>query len=60
MEKTWTTINETLNKSNKVSNVTSIFYHNGITLSSTKDIANTFNVYFVNIEINLRQKLSRM
>ena len=49
MEKTWTTINETLNKSNKVSNVTSIFDHNGITLSSTKDIANTFNVYFANI-----------
>ena len=49
IKKTCKTINETLNRSKRSSNVTSIFYHNGFTLSNTKDIANAFNVYFANI-----------
>ena len=46
MKKTWKTINETLNRNKKNSNVASIFYHNGNVLSNAKDIANAFNVYF--------------
>ena len=36
MKKTWKTINETLNRSKRGSNVTSIFYHNGFTLFNAK------------------------
>ena len=61
MKKTWKTINKTLNKSKRGPNLISIFYHNGITLSNAKDIANAFNVYFANIGKKiLRLKLSRM
>ena len=49
MKKTWKTVNETLNRNKKNSNVASIFYHNGNVLSNAKDIANAFNVYFANI-----------
>ena len=34
MKKTWTTINETLNRNKKGSNVPSLFFHNGKTLST--------------------------
>ena len=50
MTKTLTTINETLNRSKRGSNVTSIFYHNGFTLSKAKNIANAFNVYLLILE----------
>ena len=59
MKKTWKTINETLNRSKRGSNITSIFYHNGITLSSAKDIANAFNVYFANIGKNLASEIEQ-
>ena len=52
MKKTWRTINETLNRNKKGSNVTSLFYHNGKTLSNLEEIANAFNVYFANIGKN--------
>ena len=59
MKKTWKTINETLNKSKRGSNVTSIFYHNGFTLLNAKDIANAFNVYFANIGKNLASEIEQ-
>ena len=61
MKKTWKTINETLNRSKRGSNVTSIFYHNSITLSNsnTKDIANALNVYFANIGKNLVSEIEK-
>ena len=59
MKKTWKTINETLNRSKRGSNVTSIFYHNGFTLSNAKDIANAFNVYFANIGKNLASEIEQ-
>ena len=59
MKKTWKTINETLNKNKKISNVASIFYHNGNVLSNAKDIANAFNVYFANIGKNLASEIEQ-
>ena len=59
MKKTWKTINETLNRSKRGSNVTSIFYHNGFTLSNAKDIANAFNVYFANIGKNFASEIEQ-
>ena len=59
MKKTWKTINETLNRSKRGSNVTSIFYHNGFTLSNAQDIANAFNVYFANIGKNLASEIEQ-
>ena len=59
MKKTWQTINETLNRNKKNSNVASIFYHNGNVLSNAKDIANAFNVYFANIGKNLASEIEQ-
>ena len=59
MKKTWKTINETLNRNKKNSNVASIFYHNGNVLSNAKDIANAFNVYFANIGKNLASEIEQ-
>ena len=42
-------MNKTLNRNKKCSNVPSLFYHNGKTLSNLEEIANAFNVYFANI-----------
>ena len=59
MKKTWKTINETLNRNKKNSNVASIFYHNVNVLSNAKDIANAFNVYFANIGKNLGSEIEQ-
>ena len=59
MKKTWKTINETLNRNKKNSNVASIFYHNGNVLSNAKDIANAFNVYFANKGKNLASEIEQ-
>ena len=59
MKKTWKTINETLNRNKKNSNVASIFYHNGNVLSNAKDIANACNVYFANIGKNLASEIEQ-
>ena len=55
--KKWKTINETLNRSKRGSNVISILNHNDITLSNAKDIEHTFNVYFGNIGKNLASEI---
>ena len=57
MKKTWRTINETLNRNKKSSNVPSLFYDNGRTLSNMKEIANAFNVYFANIGEKLASEI---
>ena len=59
MKKTWKTINETLNRNKKNSNVASIIYHNGNVLSNAKDITNAFNVYFANIGKNLASEIEQ-
>ena len=59
MKKTWKTINETLNRNKKKSNVASILYHNGNVLSNAKDTANAFNVYFANIGKNLASEIEQ-
>ena len=59
MKKTWKTINETLNRNKKNSNVASILYHNGNVLSNAKDTANAFNVYFANIGKNLASEIEQ-
>ena len=55
--KTWRTINETLNRNKKSSNVPSPFYDNGRTLSNMIEIANAFNVYFANIGEKLASEI---
>ena len=57
MKKTWRTINETLNRNKKSSNVPSLFYDNGRTLSNMKEMANAFNVYFANIGEKLASEI---
>ena len=57
MKKTWRTINEALNRNKKSSNVPSLFYHNGRTVSNMKEIANTCNVYFANIGEKLASEI---
>ena len=59
MKKTWKTINETLNRNKKNSNVASILYHNGNVLSNAIDTANAFNVYFANIGKNLASEIEQ-
>ena len=57
MKKTWRTINETLSRNKKKCDLPPSFEHNGRTLSNSKEIANTFNLYFANIGANLASEI---
>jgi hypothetical protein len=57
MKKTWENINIILNrKSNKIS-LPDVFHHENNTLSSSSEIANEFNKFYVNIGHNLSQNM---
>ena len=56
-KKTWRTINETLNRNKKSSNVPSLFYDNGRNLSNMNETTNAFNVYFANIGEKLASEI---
>ena len=49
VKKTWTTINEILNKTNNKKDFPSYFVLNDQKLSDKTDIANQFNHFFANI-----------
>ena len=57
MKKTWRSINETLSRNKKTCDLPPTFFHNGRTLSNTNEIANTFNLYFANIGVNLASEI---
>ena len=57
MKKTWRTINETLSRNKQKCDLPPSFKHNGRTLSNSKEIANTFNLYFANIRANLASEI---
>ncbi len=55
--KTWSTINNILNKSRKKKSFPETFKEDGQTISGKIEIANNFNQYFTNIGLNLAQKI---
>ena len=57
MKKTWRTINETLSRNKKKCDLPPSFEHIGWTLSNSKELANTFNLYFANIGANLASEI---
>ena len=57
MKKTWRSINETLSRNKKICDLQATFFHNGRILSNTNEIANTFNLYLANIEVNLASEI---
>ncbi len=57
MCKTWSTINDILNKSMKKKSFSEAFKEDGQTISDKIEIVNKFNIYFINIGINLAQKI---
>ena len=57
MKKTWRSINETLSRNKKISDLPPTFFHNGRTQLNTNEIANTFNLYIANIGVNLASEI---
>ena len=57
IKKTWCSINETLSRNKNTFDLPSMFFHNCRTLSNTNEIANTFNLYFANIRVNLASEI---
>ncbi len=57
MRKTWSTINYILNKSRKKKSFPEAFKEDGQTISDKIEIANKFNLYFTNIDLNLSRKI---
>ena len=41
----------------KTCDLSQTFFHNGRTLSNTNETANTFNLYFANIGVNLASEI---
>ncbi len=56
MHKTWSTINDILNKSRKKKSFPETFKEDGQSISDKIEIANKFNLYFTNIGLNLANK----
>ena len=56
----WNTLNQILNKSNKISKIAKTFVGNNSSniIDDPKDIANKFNDYFVNIGPNLAKQIN--
>jgi hypothetical protein len=55
-KKTWSTINEVLNKST-ANNTIEYIHHNNTKIEDKKHIANCFNAYFSNIGTNMASKI---
>ena len=55
MRRTWSTINEALNKIKKNDAFSNYFIVDGIKTDSKTDIANSFNSFFANIGKNLSE-----
>ena len=58
MKKTWSMINETLNRNKNKNDLPTEFLVNDHCISNPKIIADSFNTYFVNIGSNLSSKLN--
>ncbi len=57
MCKTWSTINDILNKCRKKKSFPEAFKEDGQIISDKIEITNKFNLYFTNIGLNLAQKI---
>lgn len=57
MKKTWATINETLNRGKNKHELPDEFTVNGITVNNPNEIANSFNLFFIDIGHQLSLKL---
>jgi exonuclease III len=57
IKRTWKNINTLLNNKSKNHSFPSQFHHNGNTISNPKEIADSFNDYFVNAAPNLASKI---
>ncbi len=57
MCKTWSTINDILNKSRKKKTFPEVFMEDGKYISEKIDIAHKFNLYFNKIGANLAEKI---
>ena len=57
MRRTWSTINEALNKSKRKDSFPNYFMITGIKTNSKTDIANSFNSFFANIGKNVSEKI---
>ena len=58
MKKTWSTINETLNRSKNKSDLPNEFLVDNRTITDPKEIANSFNVFFSTIGTNLSSNVN--
>ena len=58
MKKTWSTINETLNRSKNKSDLPNKFLVDNRTITDPKEIANSFNVFFSTIGTNLSSNVN--
>ena len=57
MKKTWSTIDETLNRKRKFTDYPAEFFYNNRTIRGLKDIANSFNEYFSGIGPSLSENI---
>ena len=57
IEKTWSTIKETLNRTNNTKDIP-LIYNNGAIIQDPTELANAFNSYFIDIGSNLADQIS--
>ena len=60
VKSTWRNINEKLNKTKKSHNFPETFLKNGTAVNGSKNIANAFNNYFVNVGPNLANNIKNI
>ena len=56
MKKTWATINETLNRSKNTTAFPSNFMINNLSVEDPQEIANHFNIFFIDVGSDLSNK----
>ena len=59
MKKTWSAINDILNRSSKHKTSDIFLNDNGKILTNQKSVANKFNDYFINVADNLSKKIDK-
>ena len=57
IKKTWSTIKETLNRTNNTKDIP-LIYHNDTIIQDLTELANAFNSYFIDIGSNLADQIS--
>ena len=60
IKKTWSNINQIMNRSGNKTQPSKSFRVNGVNLTDPKDVADQFNRYYVNIGPNLAEKLEKL